>query len=145
MRILMLFIMILLSAPLSWGYPSYVAPLSHRSLIYFAPTKDAHVTQFILETLINECELEDRDLVTLVITADGFTSPKWMKHQFDSQALFSAYKVERNRHTVILIGKDGGEKRRWGKETDWQRVKHAIDGMPMRQREMAKRLSPCSA
>lgn len=145
MRVLFVLVITLLAAPASWTYPSFSHPLPHRSLIYFAPTNDAHVKQFILETLINECELEDRDLVTLVITADGFTSPRWMKHEFDLKSLFTAYEVEPDSHTAILIGKDGGEKLRWGKKTDWELIKHVIDDMPMRQREMTTQVSPCSA
>lgn len=145
MRVLFVLVITLLAAPASWTYPSFSHPLPHRSLIYFAPTNDAHVKQFILETLINECELEDRDLVTLVITADGFTSPKWMKHEFDLTSLFTAYQIEPDSHTAILIGKDGVEKLRWGKKTDWEHVKQTIDVMPMRRYEKAKKVSPCSA
>ncbi|TMX31785.1 DUF4174 domain-containing protein [Vibrio sp. Hep-1b-8] len=144
MRIFLL-LAALLFGPMAWGYPAYSHPMPHRSLIYFAPTNDSHVKQFVLESLINECELEERDLVTLVVTADGFTSPAWMKEEFDLPALFDAYKVKPDSHTIILLGKDGGEKRRWDKKTDWELVKHIIDLMPMRQSEMATKVSPCSA
>ena len=38
--------------------------------------------------------------------------------------------------TVILVGKDGTEKRRWRGLVDPQDIFDAIDAMPMRQREM---------
>ena len=37
--------------------------------------------------------------------------------------------------TVILIGKDGGEKGRWSQLVDPDEVFALIDAMPMRQRE----------
>jgi len=145
MRIFILVIVALTATFNTWSYPAYQQMMPHRSLIYFAPTNDSHVKQFILESLINECELEERDLITLVVTADGFTSPTWMKDEFDLGELFDIYQVEPNTHTVILIGKDGGEKRRWKTKTDWQWVKHIIDLMPIRQQEMTNQVSPCSA
>ena len=59
--------------------------------------------------------------------------------------MFRVYDVEPGTHTAILIGKDGSEKLRWGKETDWENIKQTIDLMPMRQYEMEQRQSPCSA
>ncbi|KJY84014.1 hypothetical protein TW81_06750 [Vibrio galatheae] len=145
MRAAILVVISLLVCPLSWGYPSYSAHWSHRSVIYFAPTNDEHVKQFLLETLMNECELQDRDLVTLVVTADGYSMPKWVKEEFNLQALYSVYNVAPHSHTAVLIGKDGGEKLRWGKRTDWEQVIETIDVMPMRKVEMAQKVSPCSA
>ncbi|MEX0334804.1 DUF4174 domain-containing protein [Vibrio tubiashii] len=145
MRAALLFTIALLNSTMSWAYPSYSAEWSHRSVIYFAPTNDEHVKQFLLETLINECELQDRDLITLVVTEDGFSMPKWVKHEFNLKALFNMYDVKPGSHTAVLIGKDGGEKLRWGKQTDWEHVKQTIDVMPMRRYEMAQKVSPCSA
>ncbi len=145
MRTAFLLIISMLVSPLGWTYPTYSGEWSHRSVIYFAPTNDEHVKQFLLETLINECELQDRDLITLVVTEDGFSMPKWVKHEFNLEALFTLYDIKPGSHTAILIGKDGGEKLRWGKNTDWEHVKQTIDVMPMRQYEMAKKTSPCSA
>ncbi|TFH92627.1 DUF4174 domain-containing protein [Vibrio ouci] len=145
MRSAFVFTIALLYSVTAWTYPAYSSHWQHRSVIYFAPTKDDHVKQFLLETLINDCELQERDLVTLVVTEDGFTDPVWVKYEFNLSALFDVYKVKPGSHTAVLIGKDGTEKLRWGKQTNWELIKHTIDIMPVRQYEMATQGSPCSA
>lgn len=145
MRVLILMLLSTLFSAASMAYPAYSSQWSHRSVIYFAPTNDEYVKQFLLETLINECELQDRDLVTMVVTEDGFTQPKWVKFEFNLAELFAVYGVIPGSHTAVLIGKDGSEKLRWEKSTDWDKVKRVIDRMPMRKQEMARKASPCSA
>ncbi|WP_047049521.1 DUF4174 domain-containing protein [Vibrio mexicanus] len=145
MRAVILFAVSLVVSPLSWSYPSYSSHWEHRSIIYFAPTNDEYVEQFLLETLMKECELEDRDLITLVVTADGDSMPKWVKDEFNLEGLYNMHGVAPYSHTAVLIGKDGGEKLRWSKSTDWQQVIETIDSMPMRKAEMAKSVSRCSA
>lgn len=145
MRSVLLLSIALLYSATAWTYPAYSSHWQHRSVIYFAPTKDDHVKQFLLETLINDCELQERDLVTLVVTEDGFTDPVWVKYEFNLSALFDVYKVKPGSHTAVLIGKDGTEKLRWGKQTNWELIKETIDIMPVRQYEMTTKNSPCSA
>ncbi|MDF2154542.1 DUF4174 domain-containing protein [Vibrio sp. CAU 1672] len=125
------------------GYPAHSKYWPHRSVLYFAPANDEHVKQFLLETLINECELTERDIVTLIITEDGFTKPDWLKQEFDTRILARIYRVEKGEHTAILLGKDGREKYRWGAETDWSFIKDLIDQMPLRKQEMQRQPSPC--
>ena len=127
------------------AYPANAEYWSHRSVLYFAPSNDEHVQQLLMEALINECQLSDRDVVTIVVTADGFTIPGWVKEEFNIPALFRAYGANEKEHTAVLIGKDGNEKLRWGKKTNWKEVSQTIDAMPMRKREMKTRSSPCSA
>ncbi|MGF1910843.1 DUF4174 domain-containing protein [Vibrio kasasachensis] len=126
------------------GYPNSGQLLPHRSVIYFAPTQDEHVEQFKLDTLLNDCALLSRDIVTIIITHDGYTRPDWLEKQFDLATLFSLYRVNPSEHTAILIGKDGTEKMRWGKLTDWHELTQTIDKMPLRQREMNNKKDPCS-
>ncbi|WP_117233856.1 DUF4174 domain-containing protein [Vibrio maerlii] len=146
MRLLILTVLASLLSLSAQAYPSMASHYeAHRSVIYFAPTKDEHVQQFLLETLINDCALKERDVSIMVVTADGFTSPNWVEDVFGLKSMFNRYKVLEEEHTAVLIGKDGGEKLRWGKETDWKEVKQTIDDMPMRQQEMLTRTSACSA
>jgi hypothetical protein len=112
-------------------------------VLFFAPENDARVKQFLLETLMNECELTERDVVTLVIAEDGFTFPEWVKEDLDLHNLAQLYEVKKGEYTTILLGKDGQEKYRWGAETDWQFIKELIDEMPMRRKEMQRQSSPC--
>ncbi len=40
--------------------------------------------------------------------------------------------------SVVLVGKDGGEKARWREPVDPQAIAREIDGMPMRREEMRR-------
>lgn len=56
------------------------------------------------------------------------------------QAAWKNYQVDpSNALTVILVGKDGGEKYRSGKLTTAQQLFDLVDAMPMRQSEMRRR------
>lgn len=126
------------------SYPANSSPWAHRSVIYFAPTMDEHVKQFLLETLKNDCEMMDRDVITLVITEDGFTMPAWVKHEFDLKAMYLLYGIKEGSHTAILVGKDGAEKLRWFKKANWEKIKQIIDQTPNRRNETQGRADPCS-
>ena len=113
--IIALLLSCLISSPV-FGYPAHAQYWPHRSVLYFAPANDDHVKQFLLEALMNECELEDRDVITLVIAEDGFTEPSWLKEEFDLKMLAALYEVKAGQHTAILLGKDGEEKHPLGSE-----------------------------
>ncbi len=130
-----------LNSSLAFAYPGYH---SHRSVIYFAPQKDDRVQQFIIGSHRHACELDDRDVVTLIITEDGISIPTWLGDHFSYQQLAESYSIHPGSYTGILIGKDGGEKLRWSEDTDWERIQRLIDAMPMRQREMQNRVNPCA-
>ncbi|MDP2572390.1 DUF4174 domain-containing protein [Vibrio penaeicida] len=142
-RLLILVVIIICSASLH-SYPAHQSHWTHRSILYFAPSEDEYVKQFLLETLTNECALKTRDIVTLVMTQDGFTAPRWLQREFDVAKLAKLYRVDKQSHTAILIGKDGEEKYRWGKITDWAFINQLIDSMPMRKQEMKEKSNPCS-
>lgn len=141
-RLILILLCCFLSSP-TFGYPSYAQYWPHRSVLFFAPENDARVKQFLLESLMNECDLEDRDVVTLVIAEDGYTFPAWLKDELDLHNLAEQYQVIKGEYTAILLGKDGQEKFRWGAETDWQFIKELIDEMPTRKLEMQRETSPC--
>ena len=54
-----------------------------------------------------------------------------------AQRLRSALGIGANSFSVVLIGKDGGEKLRVNDVPDLQAIYAVIDGMPMRGREMS--------
>lgn len=53
--------------------------------------------------------------------------------------LFSAYRVNKPAFTIILIGKDGGEKYRTNKILLPEKLFAIIDAMPMRRAEMRRK------
>ena len=59
------------------AYPAYShsKALPHRSVIYFAPTEDSVVKEFLNEVLINNCQVDERDVVVMDIAESGYTIP----------------------------------------------------------------------
>ncbi|PSW13501.1 hypothetical protein C9J01_11770 [Photobacterium rosenbergii] len=119
------------------SYPMGSMHWNHRSILYFAPEKDQHVNTFIKESLMHDCMLQERDIVVVVMTKDGFNKPSDVFSPEDIVRLEKLYKVSRNEHTAILIGKDGLEKYRWNEQTNWQHITQLVDSMPMRKKEIA--------
>mgnify|MGYP000181591071 CR=1 FL=1 len=54
----------------------------------------------------------------------------------DVEALRRRFGIEKNRFTVVLVGKDGGVKLVAHRDADLQSIFNLIDSMPMRQQEM---------
>lgn len=126
------------------SYPVDSLHWNHRSILFFAPEKDRYVQEFIKQTLMNDCLLEERDIKTVIITHDGFNQPADVFSPEDIRFLEKKYNISQGTHTAILIGKDGLEKYRWGEVTNWSYLTELIDKMPLRQQEMAFRPSRCS-
>lgn len=59
----------------AFSYPMGSMHWNHRSILYFAPEKDQHVNTFIKESLMHDCMLQERDIVVVVMTKDGFNKP----------------------------------------------------------------------
>lgn len=102
------------------------------------------VKEFLNEVLVNNCQLDERDVVIMVIAESGYTVPTWLEEEFNLEAVTSVYEIPKGSHTAVLIGKDGKEKHRWNGKTDWQKITNIIDEMPMRQQEMQRQSSRCS-
>ncbi|MGF1682908.1 DUF4174 domain-containing protein [Photobacterium minamisatsumaniensis] len=120
-----------------FAYPTGSIHWNHRSILYFAPEKDQHVNNFIKQSLMHDCQLQERDIKTVVITHDGFYKPENAFTQEEVQHLTSKYNITSDSHTAILIGKDGLEKHRWGEKTNWLYIHQLIDDMPLRKKEIA--------
>ncbi|WP_434362558.1 DUF4174 domain-containing protein [Parasalinivibrio latis] len=132
---------------LSFGanaYPEFARNDGHRTIIFFAPEKDEHVRQFQTQVLMNKCQLDQRDIVVLVATHDGYSSPSGLFSLDDIALLQDIFDIPDKGHTALLIGKDGEEKHRWGKRTDWNGLTQFIDGMPLRRHEMKFQSDKCS-
>ncbi|MCQ1060852.1 DUF4174 domain-containing protein [Photobacterium sp. DNB23_23_1] len=121
----------------AFSYPTGSMHWNHRSILYFAPEKDQHVNTFIKESLMHDCMLQERDIVVVVMTKDGFNKPTDVFSPEDVVRLEKLYNISRDSHTAILIGKDGLEKHRWNEQTNWQHISQLVDNMPMRKKEVA--------
>jgi hypothetical protein len=110
----MSFIAILLFSILTQVQPSY------RELLLFGKSQADFQIQLNLLTQ-DSVGMAERDLIVTII---------------EDEALKKNYQVQANQFTVILIGKDGGEKFRSTKPLQLKDIFKIIDSMPMRQAEM---------
>ena len=107
----------------------------------FSPS-ESHTDYRIQKREVQEqmSKVEDRDLVVFEILEEG-------KNRIDGSHLNHAagellrerFSVKPEEHTVILIGKDGGEKLRSKGHVPMEEIFSLIDSMPMRQAEVRER------
>ncbi len=96
---------------------------THRVLLVFTPSaQDGRFTQQQSFFEGHAAAMKERDLVLVVGAA-----PERQR-----------FKVAPVEFTVILIGKDGGEKMRSHQPVTAERLERTIDAMPMRQDEMRR-------
>lgn len=115
---------------------------SHRPVLMFHDGKDASC--LLCEMGFRDEVAEgfiDRDIVFIEVTPEATRS--WVDGRSGGalsdtpSALQDRFGVKDASFTVILIGKDGGEKGRWSQPPSWEEdIFPLIDGMPMRQSEM---------
>ena len=114
-----------------------------RPLLIFAPTPDDPQLQIQLRRLHeNVAALADRNIVVIAIP---YNSPSPTSAQLTGTAAQSArrrFNIAPSDFTVILIGKDGGEKLRSPKPLTLDKLFDIIDAMPMRQQEMHPHPNP---
>ena len=98
-----------------------------RQLLLFTQNKDTGLAEKQLAIWKEaQAEMEERDLTITVITGNDLL---YKKYKVDSQTEF----------TVILLGKDGGEKLRTQNLLTTNKLFALIDAMPMRRQEMQKK------
>jgi hypothetical protein len=110
-----------------------------RVLLVFAPdSQGVLLDQQVAVLQANTAGFKDRDLVTWVlidqerVTIDGEVKPHLPTNRF-----YEYFGVDSKDFTVILLGKDGGEKLRLTNQIlSSDKLFSVIDAMPMRQQEM---------
>ncbi len=113
----------------------------NRLLVVFSPSEDyARYRDLRKQLQDQKSAIVDRDLLVFHVFEDG---ESWFGDSLiDKQSvaqLRSRFSAKPGEFTVVLIGKDGGEKLRRGTEVDIAEIFSLIDSMPMRQREMRER------
>jgi hypothetical protein len=118
---------------------------SHRPLLVFAPHRSDPRVEAVLHRLaMRDCELRDREIIVALLVEQGQSRMGADLLTPDAaQAVRERFEVDPRSFTVILVGKDGGEKRRDTELPDLDAVFAQIDGMPMRRDEMLARQDPC--
>ena len=130
--------------------PAMAAELSdylweRRPLLLFAPTEsDPRLVETMRRIEASRCDFVDRDMVLGRIVTDG-TSTRESHLIGTNQAhrLISKFGISTDSFSVVLIGKDGGEKLRVADVPDLQAIYAVIDGMPMRARETSTNPKVC--
>lgn len=124
------------------GGPALADPMerflgSDRPILIFAPDRgDARMVAQLGRFSMHRKEFRDRDVTLIQIggvfmRVDGTGAPH-------GPALRERYGVPDDSFTVILVGKDGGEKMRTNEVTDPQVFYALIDTMPLRQQEIER-------
>ena len=118
----------------------------NRLLLVFSPRADdmrARELDGKLES--RACELADRDLVIgrFPTFGDARLGDEALSPESAAQ-IRSDFDVDFGDFVVILVGKDGYEKRRDKELPDLDAIFEQIDGMPMRRAEMRARGDRCA-
>jgi len=115
----------------------------HRLLLVFAPGADERLQDQASQFQGQDAGFRDRDLLLLTITGaeEGTlrTSPGDESQPLTDAAvkrLYDHFGVPADAFRVVLVGKDGTEKRRNAEPVTLRSIFDTIDAMPMRQREM---------
>jgi hypothetical protein len=116
-----------------------------RPLLVFAPTdNDPRLVETMRRIEASRCDFVDREMVLGRIVTDGTsTLDGQVVDTKQAQRLRSAFGIGASSFSVVLIGKDGGEKLRVNDVPDFQPIYAVIDGMPMRGSEMSANPGRC--
>ena len=116
-----------------------------RPLLLFAPSEsDPQLLETMRRIAASRCDFADRDMVLGRIVTEGTSTLDGnVVDPNQAQKLFSDFGIGANTFSVVLIGKDGGEKLRVADVPDLQSIYAVIDGMPMRARETGASPSRC--
>jgi len=135
-------------APLTFGSAHAADPLEslkwkNRPVLLFAKSRsDAGLDKQVDLFRGFRPELRDRDIVVFSTTAREETRSVIGYAPINrgtARALTKRFQPSKTGLTVILVGKDGGQKGRWERVVNPQEIFDMIDKMPMRQDEISER------
>jgi hypothetical protein len=104
-----------------------------RVILVIASTEgepDFLAQQKLLESKQSGTQERDLEILYLVLNKLNDTDKTFLRKSFS---------IDTEKFCIILIGKDGGEKRRSTKPLQAEELFQTIDAMPMRQQEMRNR------
>jgi hypothetical protein len=84
-------------------------------------------------------QLEERKLVTFLLTKEKSYMGYSFEELLSNPSLFKKYKVTQAPFEMVLIGLDGGVKERYTAYQPLEDIFALIDGMPMRRAELRKK------
>ena len=108
-----------------------------RLLFLTAPTPDDPLLQAQAQTIEQrKVALRDRDLRVFMLYRESATVDDLALSTREAKQLRRGLEVTDDDRLMILVGKDGGVKRRAALDTDLRAIFLQIDGMPMRRAEI---------
>jgi len=121
--------------------PTTVAQMRdlYRPVLIFAPTRDPRLKQQVETFSSHRNDLIERQIM-LVPSFDKYAGP--VDREIitflpqEEPFLRKRFHVSDKDFTVILIGKDGGEKLRSSEVLPFDKLRNIIDAMPMRRQEV---------
>jgi hypothetical protein len=111
---------------------------THRLLFVFAPSRDAEpYVEQVKRLAGTQGRFRERDLLLIEVVNEGPSRVSTDTLTASSESrLRDRFDVSSSAFRVVLVGKDGTEKRRDEWPVAAQSIFETIDAMPMRQREM---------
>ena len=112
--------------------------MAKRLLLIFAPSEDHPDCRFLADELRRQPDrVHDRDVLVFSILEKGQSRLGDVRlDKAAGELLRKRFPVKQGAFTVVLIGKDGGEKLRREEGVTIGEIFGLIDTMPMRRREM---------
>ena len=118
----------------------------YRPLLIFAPSPEDPSLLVQLRKLKDSGPgLYSREVLVIAVPYNTPAPTDLALTQAGADAARKRFHITPADFTVILIGKDGGEKLRSRKPLSFHKLREAIDSMPMRQEEMRDRSNPDSS
>ncbi len=113
-----------------------------RVLLVFGNGNNVLAEQQLTIASEHGSDFRQRDLLLVGLSGSNDTAPTALLSGADDAAARRRFHVPQGQFTVILLGKDGGEKLRSRQPIPWDTLRVTIDGMPMRQSEMTRQPTP---
>jgi hypothetical protein len=111
-----------------------------RPLLIFAPSPTDPQLEIQLRTLReNAASVAERDVVVIAVPYQSPSPTQATLTDDGAMAARRIFHIAPSDFTIILIGKDGGEKLRASQPLRFETLRSTIDAMPMRQDEMQQR------
>jgi hypothetical protein len=134
-----------IASPQTSATPTGIVSLANlrdtaRPLLIFAPTPTDPQLQIQLRRLHQAAAaVADRDIAIIAIPWNSPSPTPATLTDADALAARRRFHISPADFTVILLGKDGGEKLRSSKPLTLEKLTSTIDAMPMRQDEVRSR------
>ena len=140
---LLLLMFSLLPTPSMVGQPQGPTTLEalrdhHRVLLVFGNGNNQLAEAQLTVAADHVDGFRERDLLLTGLQGTNATVPTARLSPADEAAARQRFHVAAGQFTVILIGKDGGEKLRSHKPIPWEKLQSTIDAMPMRKDEVRR-------